>query len=127
MPSCPPAVSLTQSPCAQAIDLCPNAPTLNAKCLMAGLAQALEFPEYFGHNWDAAWDCLTDLTWAKDQHRHLQLHIDSATEVDEDALSMLIELLGDAAEHWQEHGHCLRLCIYCPEQTLDCLEDLPCQ
>ena len=31
--------------------------------LLGELAQALQFPEYFGHNWDALTDCVTDLSW----------------------------------------------------------------
>ena len=30
---------------------------------MAAIAEALSFPEYFGHNLDALYDCLTDLAW----------------------------------------------------------------
>jgi RNAse (barnase) inhibitor barstar len=32
---------------------------------LATIAQALRFPEWFGDNWDALKDCLTDLTWRK--------------------------------------------------------------
>ena len=31
--------------------------------LLAVLATTLEFPDWFGHNWDALQDCLTDLSW----------------------------------------------------------------
>jgi RNAse (barnase) inhibitor barstar len=31
--------------------------------VMAAIASALEFPSYFGHNLDALYDCLTDLSW----------------------------------------------------------------
>lgn len=31
------------------------------KALMRRLADQLHFPEYFGHNWDAVADCLTDM------------------------------------------------------------------
>ena len=27
------------------------------------IARALRFPDYFGHNWDAVYDCLTDMSW----------------------------------------------------------------
>ena len=33
---------------------------LNKETLLHGLATAANFPSYFAHNWDSAWDCLTD-------------------------------------------------------------------
>jgi ribonuclease inhibitor len=32
----------------------------NAHELHALLARQLSFPDYYGHNWDAFWDCVTD-------------------------------------------------------------------
>jgi RNAse (barnase) inhibitor barstar len=32
---------------------------------LAAIAHALRFPDWFGDNWDALKDCLTDLTWRK--------------------------------------------------------------
>jgi len=31
--------------------------------LLVALAEALDLPDWFGHNWDALQDCLTDLSW----------------------------------------------------------------
>lgn len=31
--------------------------------LLAALQTALHLPPYFGHNWDALYDCLIDLSW----------------------------------------------------------------
>lgn len=38
-----------------------NARTLDA--FFAAVSSALDFPDYFGSNWDALKDCLTDLDW----------------------------------------------------------------
>lgn len=34
-------------------------------------ATTLNFPNYFGYNWDAFYDCITDLSWIKNQDRFL--------------------------------------------------------
>ena len=34
------------------------------------IRKAFGFPDYYGENWDAMWDCLTDLFWVTDD-RHI--------------------------------------------------------
>ncbi|MGO2340593.1 MULTISPECIES: barstar family protein [unclassified Psychrobacter] len=33
---------------------------LNKTTLLTSLGYACDFPSYYSHNWDSAWDCLTD-------------------------------------------------------------------
>ena len=33
---------------------------LDKESLLKSLAKVANFPSYFAHNWDSAWDCLTD-------------------------------------------------------------------
>jgi RNAse (barnase) inhibitor barstar len=69
------------------------------------LAAALQFPDYFGQNWDAVNDCLCDLDWVVADAIVL-VFIDGekplATAGD-DAGRTLAKLLVVAAEHWN-HG-----------------------
>lgn len=39
------------------------------------LAAALQFPYYFGENWNAVWDCVTDLSWLKGSKLSCRLRI----------------------------------------------------
>ncbi|NUT49285.1 MAG: barstar family protein [Saccharothrix sp.] len=33
------------------------------QAVLGAIAEALSFPDWFGHNLDALYDCLTDLSW----------------------------------------------------------------
>jgi Barstar (barnase inhibitor) len=67
--------------------------------LMAEFAQVLEFPSYFGANWDALSDCLTDLSWLDNLGAHLVLAID---HWDDCASPMLQEILQEAVTRWAD-------------------------
>jgi hypothetical protein len=68
--------------------------------LLKNLAQALAFPEWFGHNWDALEDCLTDLSWREASGYVLLFeHAEAGDE-----LGVLLDILRSAAESWAARG-----------------------
>ena len=66
------------------------------------MAAALQFPYYFGQNWSAVWDCITELSWLRgasflivfDLAQHL------LSESDED-FRFLVRTLADARGSWR--------------------------
>src|SRR6478672_2702251 len=69
--------------------------------LFAELAEALKFPDYFGHNWDALEECLADLEWLP--AKGYILLITEASHVlpdDEEEFETFLEILRDAGEAW---------------------------
>ena len=68
--------------------------------LMKNIAKALEFPDWFGHNWDALEDCLTDLSW-RDAPGYVLL-FENPKRGDE--LGVLIDVLRSSAEWWAGRG-----------------------
>ncbi len=63
----------------------------------------LRFPSYFGHNWDAFWDCIKDLEWLKEKNTAVLIK-DCNMIKDEQAYNTLIDLLRDATPYWKKHG-----------------------
>jgi Barstar (barnase inhibitor) len=68
--------------------------------LLKNLAVAFAFPDWFGHNWDALEDCLTDLSW-RDASAHVLL-IEHAKPGDD--LGVLVDILRSSAESWSARG-----------------------
>jgi RNAse (barnase) inhibitor barstar len=68
--------------------------------LLENMASVLGFPDWFGHNWDALEDCLTDLSWR--EAPGYVLVMDSAQPGDD--LGVLVDILRSAAESWAGRG-----------------------
>lgn len=97
---------------------------LDKQQLLQALADSLAFPDYFGHNWDAAWDCLTGLDWHHGNTITLLLPLPSDLQIDADDLAVFLDLLAEAAEYWQEEQHQLALIVITKRDDLPCLADL---
>jgi RNAse (barnase) inhibitor barstar len=64
-------------------------------------AVAMKFPSHFGKNWDAFYDCLTDLAWIKADNYAIYFdHTDNFAEHHESELETLIEIFQDAVDFW---------------------------
>ncbi len=61
------------------------------------------FPPYFGHNFDALYDCLTDSIHKAGKQNGFVVVIEQlpfTEEFDRDAREILIDVFRDAAEYW---------------------------
>jgi RNAse (barnase) inhibitor barstar len=73
--------------------------------LLNHVATALRFPNYFGGNWDALEECLTDMEWVDAEGYFIYYdHIDPLVAAHPDQFETLIEILRDAVASWKEDG-----------------------
>jgi hypothetical protein len=70
------------------------------EALLKDIAAALDFPDWFGQNWDALEDCLSDLSW-RDSAAHV-LVFEEAKPGDD--LGVLIDVLRSVADYWARRG-----------------------
>ncbi|MEU7003428.1 barstar family protein [Nonomuraea sp. NPDC046570] len=65
--------------------------------VMAAIASALKFPDYFGYNLDALYDCLTDLSWLPDgEHVLIWSKPGALRDTDATAYDAIATVLADA-------------------------------
>jgi hypothetical protein len=73
--------------------------------LLGALAGGLDFPAWFGHNWDALTDCLSDLSWQPGKGYVLLLeHADALAGSAAGDFATALTILQDAADNWREQG-----------------------
>lgn len=72
------------------------------KAFLDAIAQALRFPDWFGRNWDALEDCLTDLSWHPAERYVIVL-----TDADEfrvaagEDYAMALRIFRAASDYWR--------------------------
>ena len=72
------------------------------EALMERVARALAFPQWFGGNWDALEDCLSDLSWAS-AGGHVLL-IEGAAGLPADEGGIFTDILASVAAWWAGRG-----------------------
>jgi RNAse (barnase) inhibitor barstar len=87
-----------------------------SKDALKAISQALGFPEWFGENWDALEDCLSDLSWREASGHVLLLRNFEA--LDQDQLGILIDVLASSAEFWAGRGKPFFAVFIDPERKL---------
>ena len=71
--------------------------------LLAWYSQSLDFPAWFGGNWDALSDCLSDLSWIA--HSEIMImHSDLPLETGSAEQRIYLDILVDTVRSWRQDG-----------------------
>lgn len=73
--------------------------------LLTRIAAAMDFPPWFGHNWDALADCLSDLSWlpASGYTVHFR-NVEDLHAAAPEVFATLVEILQETAAFWADEG-----------------------
>ena len=87
--------------------------------LFEKLSEILKFPDYFGYNWNAVYDCLRDFNWITMEGIVL-VHIE-LPKLTQEKLKNYIEMLVNVVQDWKEGEEHYFKVIF-PESTKDLIQ-----
>jgi len=68
--------------------------------LFENLYSKMQFPNYFGFNWDALFDCLRDFHWIEEK-KIVLIHTE-VPQINETDLKTYLNILHEAIQDWKE-------------------------
>jgi Barstar (barnase inhibitor) len=90
------------------------------------LLAALDFPDYFGRNWDAVYDCLTDFNWLPAAGYVLVLDgFDKFATNEPEQWNIALKVLRDACAFWQPLSRTMLALLYGPSELAPGVPSLP--
>lgn len=87
----------------------------NTKELFREFSSALQFPYYFGNNWNALDECICDLSWLGENNGYV-LFITNSDLLSEN-LDILLETLSDASKFWEEKSKIFKIVFHTEEEV----------
>jgi len=94
---------------------------LNVNMLFKTLDSKLNFPNYFGYNWNALFDLLRDFHWIKQKHIYL-IHTKIPSLKKQEFLEY-IDILYETLKDWQRDDN-EKLFVYFPKEEKKYLESI---
>ena len=92
---------------------------------LEAISKAMDFPDWFGHNWDALADCLTDLSWmAADGYVIVLERADAFASAAPTDFATALSIFQDAADTWREDGVPFWTLVGTASDGLDWLQEL---
>jgi len=90
--------------------------TVDKQGLLCAMARALDFPGYFGRNWDALADSLQDLSWLSWSSLVIEVQGwgDFARAAASDA-QLALDIARDAATYWGRRGKTFVMLVDAPD------------
>jgi RNAse (barnase) inhibitor barstar len=90
------------------------------------IARELRFPDYFGHNWDAVYDCLTDFNWLPAAGYGIVLDgYGALATAQPEQWQIALKVLGEASAFWQATNRPMVVLLYGPEADAPDVPILP--
>lgn len=98
----------------------------NKAQMLDAIARAMAFPDWFGHNFDALTDCLTDMSWrVADGYFVLLDHCDGIHGRAESDFVTTLQVFENAANEWREQNVPLWCFVEMQADGINWLPDIP--